>query len=117
MGLFDMFKKKEPVRFEEIDSIDKAKKACRNHDLERMYILSPIFGGMKDESNILYVPVGINKIKEGYDAVLADLVEQGKAKSFNCNPQYRGRSIVPCKITIVSSNGSEEVFRETINVW
>lgn len=117
MGLFDAFKKKKPVSFEEIDSIEKAKEECRKGNLERMHIMSPIFGGSDEDFNILYVPVGVNRIKEGYDDILADLVEQGKAKSFNCKPEYKGKSVVPSKITIVSGKDGVEVFKQTIDVW
>jgi hypothetical protein len=117
MGLFDAFKKKKPVSFEEIDSVEKAKEECRKGNLERMHIMSPIFGGSDEDFNILYVPVGVNRIKEGYDDILADLVEQGKAKSFNCKPEYKGKSVVPSKITIVSGKDGVEVFKQTIDVW
>ena len=56
--------------------------------------------GTDDPRNILYVPVGINKIKEGYDDIPVSLVEQGKAKSFKCKPEYKGKSVVPSRITI-----------------
>lgn len=117
MGLFDAFKKKKPVSFEEIDSVEKAKEECRKGNLERMHIMSPIFGGSDEDFNILYVPVVVNRIKEGYDDILADLVEQGKAKSFNCKPEYKGKSVVPSKITIVSGKDGVEVFKQTIDVW
>nr|WP_292166409.1 hypothetical protein [Butyrivibrio sp.] len=117
MGLFDLFKKKRNVSFAEIDSIKKAKEECRKGNLERMHIISPIFGGSDDDSNILYVPVGINRIKEGYDDILADLVKQGKAQSFDCSPEYKGNSAIPSKITITSGKDGVEVFKQTINVW
>ena len=117
MGLFDVFKKKKNITFADIDSMDKARKEARRGNLEIMYLMSPMFGGAEDESNILYVPVGVNKIKESYDNVLADLVEQGKELSFNCTPEYRGESVIPCKITLTSGENGENVFNQTINVW
>ena len=117
MGLFDAFKKKKSVSFEEIDSIEKAQAECKKGNLERMHIMSPIFGGSDEDYNILYVPVGVNRIKEGYDNILADLVEQGKASSFNCKPEYKGKSVVPSKITITSGKDGVDVFKQTINVW
>lgn len=117
MGLFSIFKKKEVVSFEEIDSIEKAQIECEKGNLERMYIISPIFGGSDDEGNILYVPVGINRIKERYDNIIADLVEQGKAKSFDCISDYKGNSFIPSSITIISGKDGVEVFKQTIKVW
>lgn len=117
MGLFDVFKKKKNISFEEIDTYEKAKEECKKGNLERMHMMSPIFGGSDEDFNILYVPVGINRIKEGYDNILADLVAQGKAQSFKCTPEYRGKSKVPCKITITSGKEGVEVFKQTIEVW
>ena len=101
MGVLDVFKKKrEPIRFEEIDSIEKA-----------------MFGGAEDDSNVLFVPVGVRGLKECYDTIIAGLVEEGQVKSFDCTPEYRGNSVVPCKLTIVSGMDGEEVYRQTIEVW
>ena len=117
MGLFDVFKKKKTISFEEIDSVDKAKEECKKGNLERMHMMSPIFGGSDEDFNILYVPIGINRIKEGYDNILADLVAQGKAASFKCTPEYKGKSVVPCRITVTSGKDGKEVFKQTIEVW
>ena len=117
MGLFDAFKKKKAISFEEIDSIEKAQDECKKGNLERMHIMSPIFGGTDEPHNILYVPVGVNRIKEGYDDILVGLVQQGKAKSFNCKPEYKGKSVVPSKITITSGKDGVDVFKQTIEVW
>lgn len=117
MGLLDKFKKKNTIRFEEIDSIIKAKEEFKNGNLEILYLMSPMFGGAKDENNILYVPVGINKIKENYDNIIADLFKQGKVISYNCKPEYKGESFVPSKLTITSGKNDIVVFEETINIW
>lgn len=117
MGLLDKLKKKRPAHFEEIDSITKAKEECKKDNLEILYLMSPVFGGVKDDSNILYVPVGINRIKEGYDSVIMDLLQQDKVKSYKCEPEYKGNSCIPSKITIISGKDGKDVFKETINIW
>lgn len=118
MGVLDIFKKrKEPIHFEEIDSIEKAKEACKKRKLERMYVISPLFGGAEDDSNVLYVPVGIKGLKECYDMIIEGLLEEERVKSFDCTPEYRGSSVVPCKLTIVSGKDGEEVYRQTIDIW
>ncbi len=118
MGLLDIFKKKrEPIHFEEIDSIEKAKEACKKRKLERMYVISPVFGGAKDDSNVLYVPVGVKGLKDCYDVIIEGLVAEGHAKTFDCTPEYRGNSVVPCKLTIVSGKDGKEVYRQTIAIW
>lgn len=117
MELFDKFKKETKINFEEIDSIMKAKEEVKNGNLETLYLMSPMFGGAEDDSNILYVPIGINGIKEGYDHVIAELLEQDKVKSYKCKPEYKGKSFIPSKITITSGKDGEKVFEETINIW
>lgn len=117
MGLFDKLKKKKQINFEEVDSIIKAKEECKNGNLEILYLMSPMFGGAEDDSNILYVPIGIAKIKDGYDNIIADLLEQGKVQSYKCEPEYKGKSCVPSKITITSGKDGEDVFKEIINIW
>lgn len=117
MGLFNIFKKKSQIYFEEIDSIEKARKEFEKGNLEKLYILSPIFGGSDEEYNILYVPIGVNRIKEGYDNIVADLLEQEKVKSYNCKPEYKGKSCIPCKITIKSGKDGIDIFSETIEIW
>ncbi len=117
MGLFDMFKKRKSINFEEINSLAKAREEFNNGNLEILYLLSPMFGGSKNEGNILYVPIGINKLKESYDNIVADLLKQGKVKSYNCTPEYKGESFVPSKLTITSGKDGNIVFKETINIW
>ena len=117
MGLFNKLKKKESINFAEIDSIEKAKEEYKKGHLEILYLMSPMFGGSEDESNILYVPIGINKIKEGYDNIIADLLEQNKVQFYRCDPEYKGNSFIPSKITITSGKDGQDVFKETINIW
>lgn len=117
MGLFGIFKKKEPIHFEEIDSIEKAKAECKKKNLVRSYIVSPKIGGTKDDSNVVFVPFNINGIKGCYDCVAQCYLEDGTAKTYECIPEYKGNSVVPCKLTIVCGKDGEEVYRQEINVW
>lgn len=113
----ELFDKEEKVTFEEIDSIIKAKEEVKNGNLETLYLMSPRFGGAKDDRNILYVPIGINEIKERYDNVILELLEQDKVQSYKCKPEYKGKSLIPSKITITSGKDGKNVFEETINIW
>lgn len=117
MGLFDIFKRKNKIKFEEIDSIEKAKDEYHKGNLEKLYLISPIFGGADDESNILYVPIGIVEFKESFDNIVAELLENGQVKSYNCKPEYKGNSCIPCKLTISSGKDGVEVFSQTIEIW
>ena len=55
--------------------------------------------------------------QDGYDDILADCVEQGKVQSFDCTPEYKGKSVILCKIMIISGKDGVEVFKQSINVW
>ena len=116
MGLFNKAKKNN-ISFEDIDSITKAKEELKKGNLEILYLVSPMFGGAEDESNILYVPIGINKIKESYDNTIAKLLRQGKVETYSCTPEYKGESFIPSKITIISGKDENVIFKETINIW
>ena len=58
MVILDIFKKKSKINFAEINSMEKAREEYKKGNLEKLYILSPIFGGSEEEYNILYVPIG-----------------------------------------------------------
>lgn len=117
MGFLDKFKKNNRPNFEEIDSIEKAKEELSKGNLEILYLISPMFGGAEDIGNMLYVPIGVNKIKEHYDNMIADLLEQGKVKSYKCIPEYKGKSVIPSKLTMISGKDGIDVFKETIEIW
>ncbi len=105
------------IDFEKIDSRSKARAEFRKGNLEILYLLSPLFGGSKSEDNILYVPVGVNKLKKSYDNIIDDLLEEGKIKTYNCIPEYKGISFIPSKITITAGKDGNVVLQETINIW
>lgn len=115
--IFNRFKKQNPINFEEITSRTRAYEEFRKGNLEILYLLSPMFGGSTNEDNILYVPIGINKLKESCDNIIFDLLEQGKVKSYHCQPEYKGESSIPSKITITSGKDGNIVFKETIHIW
>ena len=117
MRLLDIFKKNKTKDFSYIDSINKAKEEYNKGNLEKMYLLSQVFGGEDNEVNTIYVPLGVNKLKEEYDNMVVELVKEGKVKSFNCKPEYKGKSVIPSKITLISSKDGVEVFKNTINIW
>ena len=105
------------MKFDEINSIEKAISEYKNGNLEKLFLVAPMFGGVTDASNTLYVPIGINKIKEQYDNIIANLLKQGKVESYRCIPEYKGDSFIPSKITIISGKDGKEIFKESIHIW
>ena len=117
MGLFDRFKKKNIINFKEIDTVEKEREAYLKGNLETLYLVDPRFGGAEDPGNILYVPIGVSKIKESYDNIIEELLIQDKVKSYKCIPEYRGKSRIACKLTMIASKDGVEVFKQTIEIW
>lgn len=119
MGLFGKKKTSTGVPFEEIDSIEKARIEVERGGLERMYIVSPsLFGGSDGDDNVLYVPVGTTARKERIiDMRIADLMREGHKCSFNCHPEYKGRSVVPSKIIFVYTSDEPMTTKLTMDLW
>ena len=57
------------------------------------------------------------ELKDRADDMVENLLRQGKVSGYNCTPEYRGNSFVPCKVTIEANMKGEPVFTETINIW
>jgi len=89
MNIFNMFKKKNTINYDKIDTLEKAEEEFRKGNLEKLYLLSPMFGGKDEIHNIIYVPIGIKEAKEKVDNHIADLLDQGKTQSYNCNLEYK----------------------------
>ena len=107
MGLFGIGKKKATSEnnYANIDSFEKARALVAQGRLERMYIVSPsLFGGSEANDNVLYVPLGTSARKDELDAQLVQWAEEGHKIGFNCNPEYKDKSVVQAK-SIISSEG------------
>ena len=114
--MFDKFKKKEKLDFDSIDTLEKAEKEFQKGNLEKLYLLPLMFGGEDEIHNTIYVPIGINAAKEKVDNHIADLLDQGKTQSYNCNLEYKDKSIIPSKLIITTGKDGKEVFKTTIEI-
>ena len=102
--------------FSHLDSQAKVEAACRNGDLEPLYLLPLEFGGADDENNILYVPIGLADIKAGIDQnVIGPLVDEGKVTQYRAEPEYQGDSFVPIALKITAWEPGN--FTTTIKIW
>ena len=116
MSIFDKFKKNKKLDFDSIDTIEKAEKEFQKGNLEKLYLVPPMFAGKDEIYNTIYVPIGINEAKEKVDNHIADLLDQGKTQSYNCDLEYKGKSVIPSKLIIVSGKDGKEVFKTTIEI-
>ncbi len=102
--------------FAHLDSQAKVEAAFRKGDLEKVYLIPLDFGGPDDETNFLYVPVGVADIKAGIDQnVIGPLVADGKVTQYNVEPEYQGDSFVPIALKIRAWEPGD--FTTTINIW
>ena len=86
--------------------------------LERMYIVSPsLFGGSEADDNVLYVPLGTSARKDELDAQLVQWAEEGHKIGFNCNPEYKDKSVVPSKIAIICKCDGTAAVTSTLELW
>lgn len=119
MGIVKMMKKTVGLSdYSDVVSLSNARELVDLGELAPLYLIGLRFGGAEDMSNCVFVPPEAAAEKDQYDDIIADLLEEGRIKSFSCVPQYKGRSAVPCRITITAKRESGSVeFEETINIW
>lgn len=76
------------------------------------------FGGTDDAINTAYVTPEAAAQKETMDATLIDLAEQGLLNSFELEPEYKGDSLIPAKLTFRANHkGEGERFDLTVEIW
>ncbi|WP_445383002.1 hypothetical protein [Robiginitalea sp. IMCC43444] len=101
--------------FSDIDSIEKAIALYEKGELSKIYMMPLEFGGEDIPANTLYVPEFVQEFKEGFDRIVEKLLLDGKKLSFDANPEYKGRSFIPSRLTLEVSGEAE--FIETIDIW
>jgi len=104
--------------FSAVDSREKAQALYNQGKLERLFLFPLEFGGQEIPQNILYVPPGIAAIKQQIDSAIGDMVKQGLVSSYVAEPEYKGDSFIPSKITVKTSQpGKPGGADRTINIW
>ncbi len=119
MGVLKMLKKSVGIAdFSEVTSFSDAREMVSRGELEVLYLVSQRFGGSGDPENCVFVPPGTAEIKEQYDDVIEELLKEGRIRNCSCVPQYKGRSVIPSRLTITAftPEGKPE-FTETISIW
>ena len=101
--------------FSGIDSNIKAIALFEKGELSKIYLMPLEFGGEDIDVNTVYVPEFVQVFKKQFDKIVEDLLIDGKRLSYSAEPEYKGKSFVPSKLTIVVSGDSE--FTETITIW
>lgn len=119
MGLFDKFKKKPeiPVDFAAIDTMEEAERLARTGVLAPLYLMPLRFNGEESARNRLFVPEAVVALKDRFDDQVERLLVEGKVNGYSCDPQYRGKSVIPCDLKVIARNNGADVFTETIHIW
>jgi hypothetical protein len=119
MGLFEKLKKKEAFQpdFSQIDSTAKAIELANKGVLSPLYLMPLRFNGEESERNRLFVPPVVVGLKDRYDNIVEDLLVQEKVNGYSCTPEYKGKSFIPSKLTVIARKDGKDVFTQTINIW
>jgi len=119
MGFFDRFKKQspQPIDFQQIDATEKALDLVSQGLLQPFYLMPPRFGGEESISNRVFTPPAAVEAKDRFDDKVEALLMQGKVQGYTAKPEYRGKSIVPCRITVTATKDGSPVLTETFEIW
>lgn len=118
MGLFDLFKRDtNKLEFSKIDSNEKTQKLYEKKILAPLYLMPLRFNGKPVIENTLFVPPVVVTLKDRYDDMVEELLKQEKVNGYECKPEYRGSSFIPCSLTVIAKKNGQEVFTENIKIW
>lgn len=94
---FDLRNGSDYADVTEHDEVDRLVNAGQ---LERIYLISPLFGGAEDERNIVSAGQGAAKAKQEIDTAVMAVLEAGEDLPYDVVPDYgESNSLVPQRIT------------------
>ena len=103
--------------FEGITTRAQAMEMHRRLVLDRLCLVPARFGGGEGEENFLYVPETTVSYKNRCDDMIAYLFREGYANRYECVPEFRGESVIPCRVTVRAFDGETQVYGEVLEVW
>jgi hypothetical protein len=98
-----------------VDSAEKAFAMYKQGELARVYLFPLAFGGQESEFNCVYVPHGVDMLKERFDELVVALYKKGAVTAYTAKPEYKGKSFVPSAL-ILLANGRSGI-KERIEIW
>lgn len=107
----------DKLKFSKVNSMEKTMELVNNGSLQPLYLMPLRFDGMDSVRNRLFVPPVIVELKERYDDMVEQLLRQNKVSSYSCIPEYKGKSLIPSRLTIIAGKDGMAVFTETIKIW
>lgn len=107
-----------PFDFNEVDSLEKAKQLFDKGELHKILLFPREFGGEDIPPNVMYVPKGVPEVKDQITDTLVRFVEEDLIDNLEVNPEYKGKSFIPSRITMKTSHsGKAGEFNPTIEIW
>lgn len=104
--------------FSDVTEADDIERLVAEGALVPILVVPLPFGGTEDAVNTAYVTPEAAAEKALIDATLIDLAEQGLLNSFELEPEYRGDSLIPAKLTFRANHtGEGERFDLTVEIW
>lgn len=118
MGLFDFFKrrkKNQALVLSKVKSKRSLETALKSGELVTIYLMPLTLGGAEDDSNAVYAPPAIAKLKEKCDDMIEILFSKGDVSFYQATPRFNGKSLVPSSIKIKVTGAT--YLEQTINIW
>ena len=101
--------------FETVDSFEAAARLAQAGTLKRVLLIPGEAGGPDAPINVVYVPPQAATHKAAVDGPILVLVAQGHKVHYSASPEYRGRSVVPCRLRIRTSGAF--VMEAKTDIW
>ena len=104
--------------FSAITTKAAANKLVRKGELVKVRLFPSELGGPDDPDNIVYVTPFAAQARTLLIGTLVRQMKEGLIDRMEVEPDYRGASIIPTKITMTAWHGSKKgSFGAAINIW
>ena len=119
MGFLEWLGKRWAKRldFTAVDSVLKAEALAAEGKLTPLYLVPLRFGGQEMPMNRVFVPASVVERKDHHDERVEQLVNEHRADGYSCTPEYRGSSVVPCRLDGMATEEGIPVYPWSIDVW
>ena len=104
--------------FSQVISREIAEELFAEGALEKSLLFPGEFGGEDRPENQVYLPLGIGNLKNESTETIASWVDDGLIEHLTVTPEYRGKSVVPCRIHLTGTHPDRlGSLGYTIEIW
>lgn len=111
---------KQCLALTDISSIDTLGKALHEYSegtVEQSIIIPYFTGNSVPDENRLFVPEPVAALKSRNDNIAEKLMTEGLADRYECNPEFKGDSFIPCELSLYLWRGQTKVFSSEVSIW